>query len=128
MRVLLDTHAFLWWVTDDPRLSEPAREVLADGANTLFLSAASGWEIAIKTALGKLQLPEAPDLWVVAQLAYNGIQPLPVELRHGLHTYHLPLHHRDPFDRILIAQCQLEMLPIVSSDAHVARYQVDVVW
>ena len=128
MKVLLDTHAFLWWVNDDRRLSDRAREVIGDGATDLFLSAASGWEIAIKTRLGKLQLPSNLDQFIVEQLAMNSIESLPILLRHGLHVANLPQHHRDPFDRILIAQSQLDDLPIVTADHVFAQYDVQVIW
>ena len=103
MRALLDTHAFLWWVTDDAHLSSRARAIIADGDNELFLSAASGWEMAIKTRLGKLHLPDNPASFVFEQLRINAIEPLAVQMTHALRVYSLPGHHRDPFDRILVA-------------------------
>ena len=128
MRVLLDTHVFLWWITDDPRLSARARSVIGDGGNRLFLSAASGWEMAIKAALGRLELPDHPERFIPQQLSLNAIEALPVTMGHALHVYSLPLHHRDPFDRLIIAQAQLEKLPILTSDAQIARYPVEVIW
>ena len=80
MKALLDTHVFLWWITDDPRLSPRAREIIADGANVLFLSAASGWEIAIKTKLGRLRLPDKPERFILKQLESNAIEVLPVQM------------------------------------------------
>ncbi|MBS3975547.1 MAG: type II toxin-antitoxin system VapC family toxin [Syntrophomonadaceae bacterium] len=128
MKVLLDTHAFLWWVVDSSDLSPRAREVISDGENQLFLSAASGWEIAIKTRLGKLRLPGHLDAFISEQLATNFIDVLPVSMHHALYTYTLPEHHRDPFDRMLVAQAKLENLPIVTADPQIASYPVQVIW
>ncbi|MCD6290170.1 MAG: type II toxin-antitoxin system VapC family toxin [Anaerolineae bacterium] len=130
MNVLLDTHTFLWWIGDDPRLSPRAREVIADGENTVFLSAASGWEIAIKARLGKLRLTGTRDLerFVVEQIATNAFTALPVHLSHALHAYTLPLLHRDPFDRLLVAQSQLEHMPIITNDRWIQRYPVETIW
>jgi PIN domain nuclease of toxin-antitoxin system len=125
---LLDTHAFLWWVNNDPRLSERARELIGDCSTTLFLSAGSGWEMAIKSQLGKLQFTTSLEAFIAEQLALNAIESLPIQLRHGLHVATLPPHHRDPFDRILVAQSQLEALPILTADPLIARYDVQVVW
>lgn len=128
MRALLDTHAFLWWITDDPRLSRKARQIISDGENELFLSAASGWEIAIKAKLGKLQLPDNLEGFIAEQMALNAIESLPVKMSHVLHVYKFPNYHRDPFDRMLIAQGQLENLPILTVDPQIARYTVKVIW
>jgi PIN domain nuclease of toxin-antitoxin system len=128
MRVLLDTHSFLWWITDDPRLSMRAREIMSDGENHLFFSAASAWEIAIKARLGRLTISEPIATFVPAQLAENAIEGLPIGLSHALHVHSLPDHHRDPFDRMLIAQSQIENLPILTGDAWIARYPVETVW
>jgi PIN domain nuclease of toxin-antitoxin system len=128
MRALLDTHAFLWWILDPARLSPRARDVISDGANELLLSAASGWEIAIKAQLGKIELPDDPLKFTLEQLALNAFTELPVRLVHALQVATLPPLHRDPFDRLLIAQSQVEQLPIVSADPLVARYAVQVIW
>ena len=128
MRALLDTHVFLWWITDDPRLSPRAREAIADAGNQIFLSAASGWEIAIKARLGKIQLPAHPGHFIAEQLALNAIECLPLRMEHALHVYTLPDYHRDPFDRLLVAQSQLENMPIITSDPFIARYAVEVIW
>ncbi len=109
-------------------MSARAREVISDGSNELFVSAASGWEIAIKAQLGKLELPDDPERFIVEQLALNAFTSLPIRLNHALHVYAFPRHHRDPFDRILIAQCQLENLPILSADPQIARYPVEALW
>ena len=128
MTVLLDTHTFLWWVGDDPRLPESVRKVILDTANTVYLSAASGWEIAIKSQLGKLRLPSPPDRVIAELLGADAILGLPVSLSHALHVLSLPLLHRDPFDRLIVAQSQLERLPIVTSDAQISQYAVEVIW
>jgi len=128
MKALLDTHAFLWWVTDDIHLSSRARAIIADGDNELFLSAASGWEMAIKIRLGKLHLPDNPASFVFEQLKINTIEPLAVQMAHALRVYSLPRHHRDPFDRILVAQAQVERMPIITADPQVAQYDVEILW
>ena len=128
MRALLDTHAFLWWIGDDPRLSERAREVLSDGDNDLVFSAASGWEIAIKARLGRLHVSGDLNTYLVRQLTENYTSVLPVHLSHALRVHALPDHHRDPFDRLLVAQAIVEEIPLLSADPRIARYPVEVVW
>ena len=128
MRALLDTHAFLWWISDDRRLSERAREIIADGRNELNFSAASGWEISIKAGLGRLEVPEDLQRFISDQLSRNTIRALPIYLSHALHTRTLPGYHRDPFDRILISQALLEEMPLLSADPQISRYPVEVVW
>jgi len=128
MKVLLDTHTFLWWITDDDRLSSTAREIITNGDNELFLSAATGWEISIKAQLGRIKLPKEPHSFIAEQLRLNSIQSLPIHMSHALHIYSLPNHHRDPFDRMIIAQAQLEDLPILTMDSQIARYQIKVIW
>jgi len=128
MKVLLDTHAFLWWITDSPKLSARAREVIQDSNNELFFSAASGWEIAIKAQLGRLQLPDNLEQFILEQLSLNAILVLPIQLRHALRVYTLPQYHRDPFDRILVAQSQIENLPILTTDTQITPYTVETIW
>lgn len=128
MKVLLDTHTLLWWLTARPQLSERARDVIGNGENQVFVSAASGWEIAIKVRLGRLTLPDTPERFIPEQLRLNAMQSLPISLSHALRVHSLPDHHRDPFDRILVAQSQLENLPIVSADPLIAQYAVQVIW
>lgn len=128
MKVLLDTHVFLWWLTDDPQLSPLAREIIGNGENEVFLSAASGWEIAIKAKLGKLQLSDDIPSFIAEQLVINNITSLPIQINHALHVYGLPDYHRDPFDRLLIAQAQMEDLSILTIDEQIARYPVKVIW
>ena len=127
MKILLDTHIFLWWITDDLRLPTHIRKIMADGENELFLSAASCWEIAIKSRIGSLKLPAKPDIFIAEQMALNAIQSLPIQASHALHVFNLPHHHRDPFDRMIIAQAQLEDLPVLTSDPMIAKYKVKIV-
>ena len=128
MKVLLDTHTFLWWIANDPQLSPRARQIMEDADTEPLLSAASGWEIAIKSRLGKLKLPLDLQGFVAEQLRINAIQVLPIQMTHALHVFTLPDHHRDPFDRMLVAQSQSEQLPILTGDPQIARYAVTVMW
>jgi PIN domain nuclease of toxin-antitoxin system len=127
VNLLLDTHVFLWSITSR-RLSEAADAAFLDPDNSLYLSAASYWEICIKLSLGKLSLPA--DWRATADLAMtiNGIRWLPIEKTHCLELLKLPHHHRDPFDRLLIAQARAEGLTALSADPHWGRYEVAVVW
>lgn len=128
MRALLDTHAFLWWVLDDPRLSEESRRVIQASSNDVLLSAASAHEIAIKATSGKLRLPQPPDAYVPSRIAAEGFQTLAIEVVHALRAGRLPMIHRDPFDRLLIAQAQIEGLPIITADPAIGRYDVETIW
>jgi len=122
VRLLLDTHAYLWWLKDDPRLSEQTRQGMADLAAIVYVSAASIWEISIKTELGKLDIDGDP----VQEIWSNGFVELPMTARHADRAGHLPRHHDDPFDRMLIAQAQLEHLVLVSRDATFKDYDVSL--
>jgi PIN domain nuclease of toxin-antitoxin system len=128
MRALLDTHAFLWWNMEDPQLSLRAKEIIAHGENEIFLSAASVWEISIKAAKGKLVLPEPPAQYIASRMGLYRFQPLLVQINHAARVYDLPPHHDDPFDRMLIAQSQVEGMPLLSTDAEIRKYQVEVIW
>ena len=128
MKILLDAHAFLWWITDDEKLSSHAREIISDVDNDLFLSAAIGREITIKVQIGRLKLPEDPKDFIPEHMRINGIKSLPIQMNHALHISTLPPHHRDPFDRLLVAQAQLEGMPILSTDPQIGKYQVEVIW
>ncbi len=128
MRALLDTHAFLWWNTDDPRLSALARELIADGRNEIYLSVVSAWEIAIKAARGSLILPEPPEQYVPSRLRLHRMLVLTIQLRHALAVHDLPMIHRDPFDRLLVAQSRIEDLPLLTADSELAQYGVAVAW
>ena len=127
MRVLLDTHAFLWFIADDERLSAKARRAIGD-AEEAYLSVASCWEIAIKTSLGKLTLPGPVDRFLPEQLALNQFELLHIHLDHAARVASLPWHHRDPFDRLLAAQAAHEKLALVSADPAFRRYGVKRVW
>ena len=120
MNLLLDTHILLWWLADDPGLSEKQRSAIADPANVVYVSAASAWEIAIKKALGKLIAPN--DLG--AALIASELEQLPITVTHAEAVGDLPLHHRDPFDRMLIAQAGVEDLTVVTGDPIFAQYEV----
>jgi PIN domain nuclease of toxin-antitoxin system len=113
MRILLDTHAFLWYITDDEQLSERAEAVISNGSKDVLLSVGSLWEIAIKHGLGKLSLERPFGELMPAQLSENNIGTLPITLSHLAGYVALPLHHRDPFDRLIIAQAQSEAFPVV---------------
>jgi PIN domain nuclease of toxin-antitoxin system len=128
LRVLLDTHCWLWMVGDPDRLAEPSRRLLRDPANDLFLSAASAWEIAIKAATGKLRLPQAPAALVAKWMAEDRLGALPILVAHALRAGELPPHHRDPFDRLLIAQAQIEGMTVLTADRVFARYEVPIHW
>jgi PIN domain nuclease of toxin-antitoxin system len=114
--------------SDSKRLSQSVREILQDPDNELFLSAASSWEIAIKFALGKLPLPIPPAEYVLSRMETSGTTPLPVQHSHALQVSSLPHHHADPFDRLLIAQAQLENLEILTTDRKFEAYEVALLW
>lgn len=128
MRLLLDTHAFLWWVNDAPELSAKARKAISDPGNECLLSLASCWEIAIKTSIGKLKLAGTVERFIPEQLAANNFGRLDIDFRHVARVTTLPFHHRDPFDRLLAAQAEEEKLSIVSADAVFQSYGVKRVW
>jgi PIN domain nuclease of toxin-antitoxin system len=127
MNVLLDTHAFLWFVNDDPQLSLAAKTLMESEVD-LLLSVASLWEISIKVGIGKLDLPKLFDVFIPEQLELNEIELLPIELKHLTPLTSLPLHHRDPFDRLLISQSLVEGLTILSADKIFDRYVVNRSW
>jgi PIN domain nuclease of toxin-antitoxin system len=124
--VLLDTQAFLWWVTDDPRLSRPALKTIA--GESCLLSAASCWEMAIKASLGKLEIPRPVDRFLQEQLEMNGFALLQISLEHVAAVADLPFHHRDPFDRLIAAQALEEKMAVVSSDPVFKKYRVKRIW
>jgi len=128
VRILLDTHVLLWWLEDSARLSETARSTVADTATQLFWSAASSWELAIKVGLGRIRLVTPLRKLLPAALLEQSIDFLAVEQSHALQVAELPHHHRDPFDRMLVAQCRVERLRLLSADEQIRRYDVDVVW
>lgn len=124
MKLLLDTHAALWWLADDDRLGPEAERELSDETNRVLLSTAVVWEVAIKRSLGKLQAPAdlAPTLLAA------GAQPVAITLDHAAAVEELPWHHRDPFDRLLVAQARSEGAAIVSQDDRMRPYGVTLVW
>ncbi len=128
MKVLLDTHVFLWWITDDRQISDRARGIIEDPDNLLLLSAASAWEIAIKAQTGRLPLPDAPAHFVPQEMAANAVEGLPVSVEHALLVHELPLLHRDPFDRLLVAQSRSENIPILTVDPQISQYGVQTIW
>jgi len=128
VKLLLDTHTFLWWVAASGELSRKARSAVGNARNDCYLSVASGWEIAIKVSLGKLRIAGALDRFLPEQLAANGFRALAIDLKHTARVASLPFHHRDPFDRLLVAQALEEDLAIVTVDPIFAKYGVKRVW
>ena len=128
MRLLLDTHAFLWWVSDDDRLSHRARKAIGDRTDRCFVSVASCWEIAIKISLKRLAVGDSLERFIPEQLAANEFDLLPIEIDHVSRVSTLPFHHRDPFDRLLAAQALSHGLAIVSADTLFRRYGVKRIW
>lgn len=124
MNLLLDTHAFLWAIDNNPRLSVAARAAITDGFNVIFVSAATAWEISIKKAIGKLTVPRSDYL---DELRLHRFVPLNITTEHALAVAGLPPYHHDPFDRLLIAQAQVEKLTIVTGDARIKQYAVQVI-
>src|SRR5262245_24999504 len=128
MKLLLDTHTLLWFVWNDPQLSATARRVIEDPANQKLVSMASCWEIAIKVSIGKLNLGEPSRSFLRREIASNHFDSLPISFEHATEVETLPFHHRDPFDRLLIAQALLETLSIVSADTAFDPYGVTRLW
>ena len=124
MKLLLDTHVLLWWLDDSPRLPSPMRELIADPERTVLISTATLWEIRIKQNLGRLVLPPQFD----AAIDEGGFLWLPVSRKHADATSELPLHHRDPFDRMLVAQARCEQLTLLTVDARLSAYGKNVLW
>jgi len=128
MNVLLDTHAFLWAIAGDKKLSKTARKIFLDPANRLFFSAASMWEICIKISLEKLALKSGWFKNIQNEMSTNAIQWLPVEMQHCVELTKLPFHHRDPFDRMLAAQARAEDLQVLSRDVRLSAYDIECIW
>lgn len=122
-RLLLDTHVVLWWLSDDPRLGGQTRSLIAEASNDVLVSTVVGFEIAVKRTLGKLRAPDDLE----DQVEHNGFTELPVSMAHGLEAGSLPLHHRDPFDRLLIAQTRVDGLKLVTADQACRQYDVTCV-
>jgi PIN domain nuclease of toxin-antitoxin system len=128
MSYLLDTGIWLWSLWEPARIPAEARNILEDRGEELFLSAVSSWELAIKVASGKLQLPEPPATYVPSRMMMQGLRPLPISHMHALAVFGLPLHHRDPFDRLLIAQSTVENMTLLTADREFKMYDVPLLW
>jgi PIN domain nuclease of toxin-antitoxin system len=128
LKLLLDTHAVLWVLANDRRLSQTARELVEDEDHSCFLSAASVWEIAIKRSVGKLDAPVGFPAEFHEEMTRRGIASIPIYDTHAAVVADLPLHHRDPFDRLLVAQAQAEGMSILSKDEILRAYDVTVLW
>ena len=128
MKVLLDTCTFLWAVSSPDRLSVTARALIVEPDNTVYLSAVSAWEIAVKYGLGQIELADEPATFVAQQRVRHGLEALPLDERSALQVHRLPMVHRDPFDRMLICQAIMEGLTLLTPDPLIHRYPVSVVW
>ena len=128
MRLLLDTHTFLWFLLDDPQLSPIARDYIVDPTSDIEVSPATYWEIAIKISLGKYALPEPYDIFIEREITVNDFHILPIEPKHTAVLTTLPFYHRDPFDRLLIAQAMVEDIPILSIDPAFDAYPIIRQW
>ncbi len=128
MKVLIDTHALLWLITDDDRLSKNARQIFLSSESRLFFSAASLWEICIKMSLGKISLKNGWFQTIQKEMEINTIQWLPIEMTHCAEVAEMPFHHRDPFDRMLIAQAIVEDLQLLSRDRRISDYAIERIW
>jgi PIN domain nuclease of toxin-antitoxin system len=126
VRILLDTQVWLWMRAAPDRLSARARTLLTAADNELLISAATPWEIAIKVAIGKLELPTSVEEFVATRIASTRATHLPISYVHAIEVASLPMHHQDPFDRVLIAQGRIERVPILTSDVKFRRYDVEV--
>ena len=130
MRFLLDTHAFLWWVTAEGKIPPRTAQIIGDAANEIHVSVATGWEIAIKKKLRRLEIPDDLSGFMTSQIARNGFRVLPITMDHALGTFLWPdpPNHRDPFDRMLAAQATVERLALISRDEQFDAYGVERVW
>lgn len=126
--ILLDTHVWLWLNGNPDRLTSDALDILNSSESELYLSSASAWEIGIKCSTGKLSLPLPPEIYIPTRLLDTGVHPLPIRVEHALRAAALPLHHKDPFDRMLVAQAQVENLELMTVDRELASYDVSLVW
>jgi PIN domain nuclease of toxin-antitoxin system len=128
MQILLDTHTFIWYVTNNPKLSSTAQQFINNGNNEVLLSIASIWEMAIKHSIGKLNFELPFDVFISQQISINNFNLLNIKINHLVAVANLPLHHRDPFDRLIIAQAMVEQIPIVGADEVFDRYSVRRSW
>lgn len=122
MRLLLDTHTLIWCLADPSMLSAEARDIITDGQNQVYVSAVSTWEMVIKQSLGKLRIPDGLE----EEITVHGFEPLPISIAHSLALATLPLHHKDPFDRLLLAQAKVEHLTFVTRDQQNLQYPISV--
>lgn len=128
MNYLLDTHAFLWFIADDPALSTTGKALIENPENAIYLSIASVWELGIKVSLGKLEMPSPFHIFMDSQLKQNSISLLGIDVEYIGRLVHLPFHHRDPFDRLIIAQSLVEAMPIIGKDEIFDAYGVKRLW
>ncbi|AUC62564.1 toxin-antitoxin system Pin family toxin component (plasmid) [Cyanobacterium sp. HL-69] len=128
MKILLDSHCWLWWLFEPEKLSKIAIETISSSQNELYLSVASIWEMGIKFKLGKLNLPVSPEILIPQQMQIDNIFPLFISVDHAITASTLPLYHKDPFDRMLIGQSQLESMIIITNDSVFSSYDVDILW
>ncbi|MGB3207673.1 MAG: type II toxin-antitoxin system VapC family toxin [Crinalium sp.] len=127
MKLLIDTHIFLWFINDDPRLSDHLKDLIEDQSNTIYLSLASLWEMSIKYNLGKLKFETSYEEFVEVEITQSCLKLLNIEVKHFNTNANLPWHHRDPFDRIIIAQSLAENIPIISLDSVFSKYSVTII-
>jgi PIN domain nuclease of toxin-antitoxin system len=128
VKVLLDTHTFLWWVADDPQISVTAKNIIVNPDNDIYLSVISAWEIIIKVGTGKLSLSEPPEIYIPNPIASNQFEILPVQISHILKINSLHNFHKDPFDRLLIAQSLVEDFSLITIDSAITQYPVKTIW
>ena len=128
MKYLLDTHAFLWFVSEDNRLSSKAQSIIKNSRNDIYFSAVSAWEMSIKIRLGRLSIEEELEPFIIKQLSENNFSTLSITIFHSIYTSKLPEIHKDPFDRMIIAQSKVENMSLISKDKNIKKYKVPVVW
>jgi PIN domain nuclease of toxin-antitoxin system len=128
MKYLLDTHAFLWFVSEDNRLSSKAQSLIKNSRNEIYFSAVSAWEMSIKIRLGRLSIEEELEPFIIKQLSENNFSTLSITIFHSIYTSKLPEIHKDPFDRMIIAQSKVENMSLISKDKNIKKYKVPVVW
>ena len=128
MKTLLDTHAFLWFISGDSKLSDRAKSSIEDDGNEKLVSMASMWEMAIKISIGRLKVLESFEFLIPRQIQINGFELLPIQFEHVSKVSYLPFHHRDPFDRLLVSQCIIEKCAIISRDAAFDSYPIVRLW
>ena len=128
MRYLLDTHTFLWFLTDDKRLSSRAKGIIEDINNVIFLSSASVWELSIKSSIGKIKFFVSLEEIINTAMNVYDFKHLPITIQYSLEVAKLPLYHRDPFDRVLIAQARVENMVLITCDSYMKQYDVNVIW